>query len=66
MLKKSVTVVLASFTPSTYPLWEKRLSRQARGGRVRANASVLHSLRPCWTAFLSILWVIHPYLIALG
>src|SRR6267143_530614 len=40
MLKKSASVVLASFRPSTYP---------------REYASALHSLRPCWTAFLSIL-----------
>jgi hypothetical protein len=40
MLKKSASVVLASFRPSTYP---------------RGYASALHSLRPCWTAFLSIL-----------
>ena len=40
MLKKSASVVLASFRPSTYP---------------RGYASALHSLRPCRTAFLSIL-----------
>jgi len=40
MLKKSAGVVLASFRSSTYP---------------RGYASGLHSLRPCWTAFLSIL-----------
>jgi len=40
MLKKSASGVLASFRPSTYP---------------RGYASALHSLRPCWTAFLSIL-----------
>ena len=40
MLKKSASNVLASFRPSTYP---------------RGYASALHSLRPCWTAFLSIL-----------
>jgi hypothetical protein len=40
MLKKSASFVLASFRPSTYP---------------RGYASALHSLRPCWTAFLSIL-----------
>src|SRR4026208_509762 len=36
--KKSVSVVLASFRSSTYP---------------RRYASGLHSLRPCWTAFVS-------------
>ena len=40
MLKKSASVVLASFRPSTYP---------------RGYASGLHLLRPCWTVFLSIL-----------
>src|SRR5207344_3532021 len=40
MLKKSASFVLASFRPSTYP---------------RGYASGLHSLRPCWTACLSIL-----------
>jgi hypothetical protein len=40
MLKKSASGVLASFRPSTYP---------------RGYASDLHSLRPCWTDFLSIL-----------
>jgi len=40
MLKKSASGVLASFRPSTYP---------------RGYASALHSLRPCWTNFLSIL-----------
>jgi hypothetical protein len=40
MLKKSASSVLVSFRPSTYP---------------RGYASALHSLRPCWTAFLSIL-----------
>ena len=40
MLKKSASFVLASFRSSTYP---------------RGYASGLHSLRPRWTAFLSIL-----------
>jgi hypothetical protein len=40
MLKKPASVVLASFRSSTYP---------------RGYASGPHSLRPCWTAFLSIL-----------
>ena len=40
MLKKSASSVLASFRASTYP---------------RGYASALHSLRPCWTNFLSIL-----------
>jgi hypothetical protein len=40
MLKQSASGVLASFRSSTYP---------------RGYASGLHSLRPCWTAFLSIL-----------
>jgi len=45
MLKKSASIVLASFRPSTYP---------------RGYASALHSLRPCWTNFLSILQGILP------
>src|SRR5437879_6777812 len=45
MRKKSASFVLASFRPSTYP---------------RGYASALHSLRPCWTAFLSSLWECSP------
>jgi hypothetical protein len=45
MLKKSSSSVLASFRPSTYP---------------SGYAPDLHSLRPCWTVFLSILQTIHP------
>jgi len=40
MLKKPASFVLASLRSSTYP---------------RRYVSGLHSLRPCWTAFLSIL-----------
>ena len=40
MLKKSASIVLVSFRPSTYLRW---------------YASGPHSLRPCWTDFLSIL-----------
>jgi len=40
MLKKPASFVLASLRSSTYP---------------RGYASGLHSLRPCWTNFLSIL-----------
>ena len=40
MLKKSASGVLVSLRSSTYP---------------RGYASGLHSLRPCWTAFLCIL-----------
>ncbi len=40
VLKKPASIVLASFRPSTY---------------LRGYASALHSLRPCWTNFLSIL-----------
>src|SRR3990170_2373598 len=50
MLKKSASVVLASFRPSTYP---------------RGYASGLHSLRPCWTTFLSILRDYAPITVAL-
>ncbi len=48
MLKKPASGVLASFRPSTYP---------------RGYASALHSLRPCWTDFLSILRD-HPFVIS--
>ena len=48
MLKKSACGVLASFRPSTYP---------------RGYASALHSLRPCWTNFLSILRKCFPVVI---
>ena len=40
MLKQPASSVLASFRPSTYP---------------KGTLPVLHSLRPCWTACLSIL-----------
>ena len=40
MLKEFASIVLVSFRPSTYP---------------KGYASGLHSLRPCWTNFLSIL-----------
>src|SRR5438132_4408600 len=43
MLKKSASIVLASFRSSTYPRW---------------YASGLHSLRSCWAVFLSILRLI--------
>jgi len=45
MLKKSASSVLASFRPSTY---------------LRGYDSALHSLRSCWTNFLSILGVMVP------
>ena len=45
MLKKSASFVLASFRSSTYP---------------RGYDSALHSLRPCWTNFLSILQGVLP------
>ena len=45
MLKKSASGVLASFRPSTYR---------------KGYASALRSLRPCWTAFLSILQEYFP------
>ena len=47
-MKNASSVVLASFRSSTYP---------------RGYASGLHSLRPCWTAFLSILqWFLRSLL----
>ena len=66
MLKKSASIVLTSFRPSTGTPPPHRL-----GGAHRRGASLfvapcapegtppgLHSLRPCWTGFLSILRVI--------
>ncbi len=44
-LKKSASVVLASFRSSMYS---------------RGYDSGLHSLQPCWTNFLSRLWIIAP------
>jgi len=55
MWKKPASGVLASLRGSTYGLG-KRLFIQAMGGRVKTvYDSPLHSLRPCWTAFLNIL-----------
>jgi len=51
MLKKPAGSVFTSFRPSTYPKW---------------YASGLHSLRPCWTALLSILTGIFCLLILSG
>ncbi|MCC2641058.1 MAG: hypothetical protein K0S45_1471 [Nitrospira sp.] len=45
MLKKAASFVLAALRGSTYRVWEKRLSRQARGGRVR-RARLAFSLAP--------------------
>ncbi len=68
MLKKVASVVLASFRPSTseeilgnWNLWRGFSVRQdPLYGRTAPRSAVgtssdLHSLRPCWTAFLSIL-----------
>ena len=38
-------------------------SRRSEAQRTKAYASPLRSLRPCWTAFLSILPVISTYLL---
>ena len=60
MLKRPASFVLASFRPSTYPT--RRTSCLGSLGRAgeKGYASVLHSLRPCWTVLLSILGVIVP------
>jgi len=69
MLKKSASIVLASFRPSTCRLrFSEVVSTgggfpfakiHCMGDRPTRSAvctsSGLHSLRPCWTAFLSIL-----------
>jgi len=55
MLKKSVSGVLASFRSSMYPTREKSCSDSSGWVDENRYASGLHSLRPCWTNFLSIL-----------
>ena len=62
MLKKSSSGVLASFRPSTGTRPPHHSAARTnlvllirRTVRPRGYASVLHSLRPCWMAFLSIL-----------
>src|ERR1700675_4869412 len=63
MLKKSASVVLASFRPSTGTRPPHHSAARTdlvllirRTVRPKGYASDLHSLRPCWTGFLSILW----------
>ena len=62
MLKQSASVVLASFRSSTGTRPPHHSAARTgvvllirRTVRPRGYASGLHSLRPCWTAFLSIL-----------
>jgi hypothetical protein len=62
MLKKSASGVLASFRPSTGTRPPHHSAARTdlvllirRTVRPRGYASALHSLRPCWTDFLSIL-----------
>ncbi len=62
MLKKSASFVLASFRPSTGTRPPHHSAARTdvvllirRTVRPRGYASGLHSLRPCWTNFLSIL-----------
>ena len=62
MLKKSASIVLASFRPSTGTRPPHHSAARTdlvllirRTVRPRGYASDLHSLRPCWTAILSIL-----------
>jgi O-antigen ligase len=68
MLKKSASFVLASFSPSTGTRPPHHSAARTdlvllirRTVRPRGYASALHSLRPCWTAFLSILLTIKAY-----
>ena len=63
MLKQPVSFVLASFRPSTGTRPPHHSAARTdlvllirRTVRPRGYASVPHSLRPCWTACLSILW----------
>jgi hypothetical protein len=65
MLKKFASVVLASFRPSTLsevgsPEGDFPFAKAHENGERIAQSEVctssgLHSLRPCWTNFLSIL-----------
>ena len=64
MLKKSASFVLASFRPSTYrgglalalPVPVPVPAFDGTGTATKQKGgSPLHSLQPCWTAFLSIL-----------
>jgi hypothetical protein len=62
MLKKPASGVLASFRPSTGTRPPHHSAARTnvvllirRTVRPRGYASGLHSLRPCWTVFLSIL-----------
>jgi hypothetical protein len=62
MLKKSASGVLASFRSSTGTRPPHHSAARTdvvllirRTVRPRGYASVLHSLRPCWTNFLNIL-----------
>src|SRR6185295_5897725 len=69
MVKKSASFVLASFRSSTYRIVPFGCRKHWRGFSVRQDplegrtasrsavgtSSVFHSLRPCWTATLSIL-----------
>jgi len=67
MLKKSASSVLASFRPSTGTRPPHHSAARTnlvllirRTVRPRGYASGLHLLRPCWTAFLSILQECSP------
>jgi len=62
MLKKAASCVLASFRPSTGTRPPHHSAARTnvvllirRTVRPKGYASGLHSLRPCWTTFLSIL-----------
>ncbi len=55
MLKNPPSFVLTSLKSFDVPPWDKSLSWQAWGGRVKWYASASRSLRPRWTVFLNIL-----------
>src|SRR5438309_8536947 len=72
MLKKPASSVLASFRPSTGTRPPHHSAARTdlvllirRTVRPRGYASALHSLRPCWTVFLSILWECSPVVLYL-
>jgi hypothetical protein len=52
-------IVLASFRSSTYLTRSRNCLGSLGWAGEKSNASGLHSLRPCWTNFLSILRFVH-------
>jgi hypothetical protein len=53
LLIKSASIVLASFRSSTYPTRRIRCLGSVGWAGEKCSLPALHSLRPCWTAFLN-------------